>query len=205
MNSPVRLKISISATRIVLREIVIYDANVLYPAPLRDLLVRIAGAGLVRARSSNRILDECFRNLLLKRSDIRESSLERTRFLMNEAIRDVLIADTTIEPLNVILPDPDDVHVLNAAVAANARWIITFNLKDFPDSALAPFGVTAIHPDHFLHELMRQVPDVVVGTIHQQSAALKSPVQSFAELLDTLERNGLDQTVAAIRGLTRGE
>jgi hypothetical protein len=44
--------------------VVLYDACVLYPAPLRDLLVRLANTGVVRARWSGVILDECFQNIL---------------------------------------------------------------------------------------------------------------------------------------------
>ena len=44
--------------------VVVYDAAVLYPAPLRDLLLRVARTGLVRAHWTEQILDECFRNIL---------------------------------------------------------------------------------------------------------------------------------------------
>ena len=57
--------------------VVIYDACVLYPAPLRDLLLRLAAKGLVRARWTDRILDECFRNILINRPDLNESCLGR--------------------------------------------------------------------------------------------------------------------------------
>jgi hypothetical protein len=66
--------------------VVVYDACVLYPAPLRDLLLRIAAKGLVRARWTDQILDECFRNILINRPDLSLASLQRTRDLMNRAI-----------------------------------------------------------------------------------------------------------------------
>ncbi len=44
--------------------VVLYDANVLYPSTLRDLLIRIAQAGLVQAKWTDQILDEVFRNIL---------------------------------------------------------------------------------------------------------------------------------------------
>lgn len=49
------------------------------------------------------------------------------------------------------LPDTDDRHVVTAAVKTRAEAIVTFNLKDFPEQALAPFGVRAIHPDDVRH------------------------------------------------------
>jgi hypothetical protein len=79
---------------------VVYDANVLFPAPLRDLLIRVALTGLVRARWTDEILDECFANVLRQRPDLSEASLCRTRELMNRAVRDCLV--TGYEPLAIL-------------------------------------------------------------------------------------------------------
>ena len=65
---------------------VIYDACVLHPASLRDLLIRIAASGIVRARWTDRILDECFKSILRERPDLKPRALARTRQLMNEAV-----------------------------------------------------------------------------------------------------------------------
>lgn len=112
--------------------IVIYDANVLYPNSLRDLLIRVAQAGLVEAKWTEKILDETFSSLRRVRTDLDPAKLDRTRQLMNRAIRDVLV--TGYEPLVEVLdlPDPDDRHVLAAAITARAQVIVTDNLKDFP-------------------------------------------------------------------------
>jgi hypothetical protein len=100
---------------------VIYDACVLYPAPLRDLLIELAQTGLFRAKWSDRILDECFSSLLEKRKDLRPENLSRTRTLMNLAVRDVLVQgyEDLIEGLD--LPDPDDRHVLAQRSGAAPR------------------------------------------------------------------------------------
>ena len=102
--------------------VVVYDACVLYPAPLRDLLLRVAHAGLVRARWTDAILDECFRNVLLGRPELDERALQRTRALMNAAIADCLVTD--YEPLipGLDLPDANDRHVLAAAIRCARRW-----------------------------------------------------------------------------------
>ena len=65
---------------------VVYDACVLYPAPLRDLLLRVGMTTLVRARWSEAILDECFRSILDQRPDLSESALKRTRGIMCSAV-----------------------------------------------------------------------------------------------------------------------
>ena len=100
---------------------VIYDACVLYPAPLRDLLVRLAMSGIVRARWTDEILDEVFRNLLEDRPDLDQARLQRTRELMNAAVSDVLVEDyhPLIDTLD--LPDPHDRHVLAAAIRCGAQ------------------------------------------------------------------------------------
>ena len=71
--------------------VVIYDACVLYPAALRDLLMRVAQAGLVRARWTDAILDECFENIVAARPELSPEALARTRELMIEAVRDCLV------------------------------------------------------------------------------------------------------------------
>ena len=95
--------------------IVVYDANVLYPNTLRDLLIRISQAGLVQAKWTNEILDEMLRALNRNRPDIPSDKLDRLRQLMNGAVRDSLVSghEALIEGLK--LPDPADRHVLAAA------------------------------------------------------------------------------------------
>lgn len=131
--------------------VVLYDANVLYPSVLRDLLIRIAQAELVQAKWTDAILDETFRSLRVNRPDLDPGRLDRTRILMNQAVRDCLV--TGFEPLIAAvtaLPDPNDRHVVAAAIRAKAQVIVTANLSDFPASALSLWGVEAKHPEQFL-------------------------------------------------------
>ena len=127
--------------------VVLDDACVLYPAPLRDLLVRLANTGVVRARWSAAILDECFRNILENRPELKPEALQRTRELMTRAVPDCMV--TGFEQLidGLVLPDADDRHVLAAAIRAGAQAIVTFNLDDFPAERLQPYNIEAKHPD----------------------------------------------------------
>jgi hypothetical protein len=179
--------------------VVIYDACVLYPAPLRDLFVRLGMVGIVRARWTESILDECFRSILEQRPDLKAEQLVRTRDLMREAIADCTVTgyEHLIDGLK--LPDADDRHVLAAAIRAGAQAIVTFNLKDFPQLALAPYDVEALHPDEFVLDLLDLAPAAVANVIRDQAASLKSPPRTIAELLDTLRDNGLVQAVAKLR------
>jgi predicted nucleic acid-binding protein len=112
--------------------IVIYDANVLYPNSLRDLLIRIAQAGLVQAKWTNEILDETFGALRRNRPEISQDKLNRLRDLVNAAVPDCLV--TGYEPLveGLKLPDANDRHVLAAAIKAGAQVIVTRNLRTSP-------------------------------------------------------------------------
>ena len=101
--------------------IAVYDANVLYPAPLRDLLIRLAQAGLVHARWTETIHDEWIRNVLANNQHVTAERLARTRSLMNEAVGDCLVTgyEDLIDALK--LPDPDDRHVLATTHALQHR------------------------------------------------------------------------------------
>lgn len=178
---------------------VIYDANVLYPSLLRDLLIRVAQAGLVRARWTDEILDEVFRNLLEDRPDLDPKRLARTRTLMNQAIRDVLV--TGYEPLKEVLdlPDPDDRHVLAAAIKVGAQTIVTNNLKDFPAEHLAAWDIEARSADEFLLSMVDLSPKVVYGEVQRVADSTRRPPMSVDEVLTALNNQGLVETVTALR------
>jgi predicted nucleic acid-binding protein len=184
--------------------VVVYDACVLYPAPLRDLLIRVARTGVVRARWSDQILDECFRSILRDRPDLRPEDLSRTRELMNKAIPDVLVTGFEGLTAGIDLPDPDDRHVVAAAITTGAQAIVTLNLRDFPDDKLEPFGLEAVHPDDFVVDSIDLAPAAICAAVDAQAAALKKPPTTRAELLETLQHNGLVQTVARLRELYGG-
>lgn len=126
--------------------VVIYDANVLYPSVLRDVLIRLAQSGLVRARWTDRILDEVFRNLLANRPDLDPGKLARTRELMNASVRDVLVEGYEALMNALTLPDPDDVHVLAAAIRSHAQVIVTTNVRDFPEFELGRWDIKGETP-----------------------------------------------------------
>jgi predicted nucleic acid-binding protein len=181
--------------------VVIYDACVLFPAPLRDLLIRVALTGMVRARWSDAILAECFASIASQRPDLKPEALARTRELMRLAVADCIVTGHEQLIKGLALPDPNDRHVLAAAIRAGAQAIITSNVKDFPSLALAKYGLEAVHPDDFVLDLIDLAPVTIADVVRAQASDLKNPPRTLAELLDTLSGNGLVQSVARLREL----
>jgi predicted nucleic acid-binding protein len=179
--------------------VVVYDACVLYPAPLRDLLMHLAWARLVRARWTEAIHDEWIRNLLADRPDLSRAQLERTRALMERAVPEASVTGYERRIPTLSLPDPDDRHVLAAALEAGAAAIVTFNLVDFPRATLEPHGVEAVHPDAFVAGLFDAGPEGVIAAVRTQRVQLRNPPVRIEELLETLHRQGLVETVARLR------
>jgi predicted nucleic acid-binding protein len=178
--------------------VALLDANVLYPARLRDLLIRLAIAGPYQARWSEQILDECFDNSLENRPDLTPEQLARTRQLMTTALPDASVAGYEDRVEQFDLPDPDDRHVLAAAVTAGAWLLVTDNLDDVPGDRI-PEGLRVVSTDEFVLELASDDLDVVVDVVETQAAGLVNPPMTASELLDGLEAVGLVQSVALLR------
>ena len=118
---------------------VVYDACVLSPASIRDLAVELARTGLLRAKWTTRIHAEWINAVIRQRPDIDRARLERAAALMNSGVSDCLVTGfESLEAGLTALPDPDDRHVLAAAIHSGAQEIVTFNLRDFPEDCVAP-------------------------------------------------------------------
>lgn len=181
--------------------VAVYDACVLYPAPLRDLLMRLALSGLYRARWTERIHQEWMRALLQKRPDLTLQKLEWTRQQMDAAIPDCLVSGYEALEATLTLPDANDCHVLAAAIRCQASTIVTYNLKDFPEAVLAQHGISAQHPDEFLEHAFDLNQAALCAAVRDQRASLKNPPKNVDELFDTYLQQGLATTVAALRPL----
>lgn len=163
--------------------VALYDACVLYPNIVRDVLIWAHLDGLVLARWTDDILDEMVR--ALTRRGIDPDKLDRLRELMNAKVPDALV--TGYEPLidRVDLPDPDDRHVLAAAIKARADLIVTNNIRDFPAAELDAWGIAAVTADDFLLDLLTEEPDFADLVVDQVIASRPrggSPASVVAEL-----------------------
>ena len=164
--------------------------------------MRLALTDLFRAKWTEAIHDEWIRSVLRERPDLSAEQLQRTRTLMNEHVRDCLVTgyEELIPALQ--LPDPDDRHVLAAAIRVGADVIVTFNLNDFPASVLSRYGIEAQHPDEFVMHLADLSPELVCLAVKRQRMSLNNPPTSAEELLETFERQGLAEAVAFLRGFS---
>jgi len=161
--------------------------------------MELATADLFRAKWTQAIHDEWVRNLLVKRPDLSEEKLRHVCDLMNRGAEDCLVEG--YEPLipALTLPDPDDRHVLAAAVHSRADATVTFNLRDFPRPALERVRVEALHPDDFICCQFDLHEAAVVVAAQRCRRRLKAPPQAVEKYLATLSRQPLPKTVAALR------
>jgi predicted nucleic acid-binding protein len=179
--------------------VALYDANVLYPSTIRDVLIRMAQMGLFQARWSAMILDEVFRNLKQNRPELDSTRLDRTRSLMIEAVPDCLVEG--FEPLieALVLPDADDRHVLAAAISGKAQLIVTANTKHFPSDELDKYGIEAKHPDAFLQDLIEFAGPQVYQAVTETAAACRNPPLTVSDIIDRLDRDGVPVSASLLR------
>ncbi len=177
----------------------VLDANVLYPAHLRDVLLSLAASGFYQPRWSPRIQDEWIRSVLARRPDLTADQLAYTRREMERAFPEACVEAGPALETRLDLPDPDDRHVLAAAIAARAEIIVTANLSDFPAATLRPLGVEAVPPDAFIIALMQTDLEGVVAALRAHRARLRRPPISAAQYLSYLEQARLAATVAVLQ------
>lgn len=120
---------------------------------------------------------------------------------MNAHVRDCLVEDYERLIDTLTLPDPDDRHILAAAIKGRADVIVTFNLADFPASTLGSYGIEAQHPDEFIGHLMDTASSEVCAAARRVRARLRRPPFSVFEYLEALERRGLISTAVNLRGM----
>jgi len=163
--------------------------------------MQLATTGLFRAKWTEQIHDEWTRNLLANRPDIDSNKLRILRQVMNLAVPDCLVTefDAVVPALN--LPDPNDRHVLAAAIIAKADRIITVNLKDFPADTLSSYGIEAQHPDSFIAELINLEPWRVRAAMQTIQKRFKNPPMSFDGYMEVLMQQGLTTSVSTLRQL----
>lgn len=167
----------------------VLDTNVIYPIEIRDLLFWFAHYDLFTPKWSQNIFSEWERVML--RKDVSQAEATKRINKSNEAFPDALVInyESLIDGLS--LPDPDDCHVLAAAIKTNANIIVTNNLKDFPNDYLKTFGLTAKSADDFLTDIIDLNPDTAIKAFKELVLYRRNPDLDEFEVLDIMRRQGL--------------
>lgn len=176
----------------------ILDANVLYPQLIRDTLLSLAVADLYHARWSQAIHDEWTRNLVKDRPEL-TARLPAVVELINTSVPDCLVTNYEKLVTSIELPDPDDRHVVAAAIVGHADAIITFNTKDFPAAVLQPYGIEVQHPDEFLMNQLQLQKIPALSAIKNMRARWTNPARSAQDLITAFEMRGLPMTAVLLR------
>jgi len=174
------------------------DASVLYPSLLRNLLMYFAVADAYQPRWSAEVHREWMTALMRNRPDLPPANIERTRVLMETQIYDALVEGYEHRIAAIELPDANDRHVLAAAIECGASIIVTANLRDFPATALTPFGIVAEHPDAFLSRLIDNDEKLAVAVFRDLCGRYRNPPRSLQDILDSMKRQGLTDAAATL-------
>lgn len=164
--------------------------------------MELAAASLFRAKWSEDIHSEWTSALLRTRTDLTAEQLRRTCDLMNEAVLDSLVDGHHCLIDSLALPDPDDRHVLAAAIHAGADAIVTFNLRDFPESTMDEFNLEVLHPDDFIQFQYDFNNAAVIIAAQRCRSRLKNPPKTVEEYLETLAQQRLPKTVSLLTPYT---
>lgn len=180
------------------------DACTLAGALKRNLLLSLAEAEFFRVRWSECVLDETRKAIekILAGKGVEDAvaRAQRARQSMEAAFADAMVDG--YEPFLCIcecLPDPDDAHVIAAAVKTQANVIVTENLKDFPADELAQFNLDIHSADHFIADTITLDEGKAVAAIRRMRERLKRPEKTAEQILLDMEAEGLTETVDTLR------
>lgn len=168
----------------------------------------LAQTGLFRARWSEHVHQEWMNAVVRRRPDLGLDALEPTRNAMDRAVLDCLVTGHEDLIAALKLPDTDDRPILAAAIVAKASVIVTFNQRDFPDEALAPFGVHTRHPDDFILDVEGIDPVEFLRAVSDDFRHYQDPPLSFDDYVAQLRRAGVPKTadyLLKLRILIEGE
>jgi hypothetical protein len=182
--------------------VAVFDACILYPFHLRNIVVQAATDQLVAARWTDEIHDEWVRNVAGARG-VPMAKLQRIRRFMNETLPAAMVTGYEEYVAAVNLPDPDDRHVAAAGIAAGATLIVTWNLRHFPVKELQRFGLRRATPDTFLSDLYDRVPDLMIGSLASARENLTRTHVSASDFIDILNRQRLVQLATRAQGHLR--
>ncbi len=166
---------------------VFIDANVFVVNWVTDVLLTFADWNLVSPFWSNKVMSEAAEAIR------KVKGLDPSRYI--DTIRDafdraeVLVTDADLAGIE--LPDPNDCHVVARAREAGCDVIVTYNLKDFPDSSMEGTGVRAVHPDELLAEIASSDPEKAIAAMEALISSKQRPPRTMETEIEGLRARGL--------------
>lgn len=179
---------------------VIYDANILFPFHVSHILVFMAARRLVNAKWTAKIQQEWLENIAKKYPEDLDGCRRRCD-AMNRALPEAMVTGHESRIEGIIFKDPDDRHVIAAALHVGASGIVTRDRKHFTPQTLKPFGLAVIDPDDLLVACHEQFPEDCAQTVEQARRALSVTKPTLEEYLEMLDSQKLNDFVRTQRGL----
>ncbi len=170
----------------------VLDTNIIYPLEVRDIMMWFAYYELFTPKWSATIFTE-WKNVM-ERKRIAENEIQKRISILESIFPDAEVKDYQELVPSLELPDPNDRHVLAAAIKANAHIIVTNNLKDFPESYLSKFGIKAISADDFLTDLIDLNTAIALEAFKALVLNRTNPEMNAFEVLDIFRSRGLTNT-----------
>lgn len=177
----------------------VLDTNVIFPIEVRDLLFWFAYDDLYTPKWSKHIFDEW--EEVMRRKNVSEVEIKKRIGWANQAFPDAMVENYELLIEGLELPDPKDCHVLAAAIKTNANIIVTNNLKDFPKEYLSTYGLSAKSADDFLTETIDLNQKIAISSFRKLVLNRRNPDLDEFEVLDSLRRNGLNDTANYLHAL----
>ncbi len=182
--------------------IAVYDACVLYPFHLRNVLVQCAVDRLVTARWTEAIHDEWIRNLVANTAGLTRERLDATRELMNRVLPDATVTgyEHLLPELADSIADPDDRHVLAAAIRSRAAVIVTDDKHFRRADRIAAYGISVVRPDSFLLGLYESDRTLLLASLARARMNLSRRAASAEAFVEGLRRTGVLDGLSALLG-----
>jgi len=184
-----------------IRYTAVLDACVLYPVTIANILMEFAWQGIYTAKWTKEIDREWVESLKRDRPDLTDRKIKSRLDQMHLAVPDWEIAKTKYQKLITALdlPDPNDRHVLAAAIAGHADCVVTKNTKDFSIEIVERHGVEILHPDDFILSQLTLDSIQSLTVIKQLRSRMKNPEISAEKFLESLEKVELVSTAEYLR------
>jgi predicted nucleic acid-binding protein len=175
------------------------DACTVVPIVRADTLLRIAEREMYCPKWSDRIIEEARRAIEKIHPGISTEKIAKRFNDMNKVFDEALVNGWESLVPTIELPDPDDRHVVAAAILGGAQLIITDNIKDFPADALEPFGIEAVTADDFLLDQLDLNRRIVLNVIEEQAKFTSNPHLEPQDLIARLEQAGVPRFADEVR------